>query len=245
MPERIKEETEQFIRSVQLPQATDSYSPVAHGDIIDVLEQNLLERNLVPHKKKYVVSKNGLEVYGNWILKQVGQDIELLDPGDQMISINFINSYNKKLKLELCGGVSTCICSNQAMRQSDLQSFERKHTGDINIEFPIFIQNSLENLDEMFIKFQEQFASLREVNLNKKLMSELAGRLFIQHDIITSEQMSLLKREIENPSYPQFIPETAYSFYQHTSFSINRSHPSDILQRYTDVHEFFEQEFLV
>ena len=139
----------------------------------------------------------------------------------------------------------TIVCGNGAMSKTDIMTFDRKHTGDINIEFPIFIQNSLDDLDVLYNKMMMNFAKLKEVQLDRKLMSELAGRLFIEHDIISAEQMSTLKKEIEKPSFPQFIPENAYSLYQHTTYSIRNSHPSEIIEKYTNVHEFFEQEFLV
>lgn len=238
MPERVVENTEMFVRSIQLPQQTQSYSPVSHGDIIDNLEQFLLEKELVPFKKRYITAKNGQEIYGDWILKRVDQTIENLQQGDTTLGIGFVNSYNKHLKLEITPGIRVLICGNGAMSKTNIATFERKHTGDINIEFPIFIQNSLENINVLFEKMNEDFNKLKEININKKLMSELAGRLFIQEEIISSEQMSLLKKEIISPTFSQFIPDNGYSFYNHCTYSIRNSHPSKIIDKYVGIHEF-------
>jgi hypothetical protein len=245
MPERITDQTEMFVRSVQIPEQTKTYTPVSHGDVIDELRRCLLERNLVSFKERYTTAKNGQEVFGSWMLKGINDPIELVQAGDQVLNISFVNSYNKHLKLSLVPGIATVICSNGMMDRSAVAIFDRKHTGDIQLEFPIFIQNSIADLETLYNKVVGQFTKLKEVQLNKKLMSELAGRLFIEHDIITSEQMGILKREIEKPSFIQFTPENAYSMYQHVTYALRNSHPSEIIEKYINTHEFFEQEFLV
>jgi hypothetical protein len=245
MAERVTDQTEMFVRSIRIPSQTETYSPVSHGDVIDELELSLKEKGLVPFKKKFITAKDGQELFGSWMLKGINDDVETVQKGDQVLAINFVNSYNKHLKLSIVPGIAVIVCGNGAMSKTAVSTFSRKHTGDINIEFPIFIQNSLENLDTLYQNMILNFAKLKEVQLDKKLMSELAGRLFIEHDIISSEQMSMLKREIEKPTFEQFIPQNAYSLYNHTTYSLRNSHPAEIIEKYTNVHEFFEQEFLV
>jgi hypothetical protein len=239
MPERIKEQAETWVRSIQLPEETDSYKPVSHGSLIATLESKLLEKGLIPTQKRYSTAKGGQELFGMWALG----DRDSMQVGDQQLAINFVNSYNKHLKLSLIPGLLTKICSNGAMSRMAIATFDRKHTGSINEEFPIFIESSLEGMHTLYEKMLSDFAKLKEVSLNKKLMSELAGRLFIKEDLITAEQVSLLKREIEKPTFDQFIPENAYSFYQHCTWSIRKSSPSEVIDRYTGIHEFITHEF--
>ena len=243
MAERIRFETENFIKNITVPSITNTYSPVSNSDLIDSLEESLNIKGYNILKKEYVIGARGNEVYGNWILSSAeGGDIftrkERYEPGDMQLAIGFQNSYDKKLKLKIVPGVRVCICSNQAMSRSNISIFEKKHTGDINLEFPIFIDNSLGELDTMYNNFKDAFDRLSQVQINKKIMSELAGRLYIQEDIISSEQVSILRKEIINPTFAQFSEDNGYNFYQHCTYSIRKSHPNEIIDKYTKVHDF-------
>lgn len=241
--ERVQEQTEMWVRSVQLPQETETYKPVSHADLIDVLESSLLERGLMAYQKKYITARNGQELHGDWILKRQDQTVEQLQRGDTAMGISFVNSYNKHLKLELVPGLRILVCGNGMMSKTAIATFDRKHTGDINLEFPIFIQNSLEKIDPMFEILNSNLSRLKEIQISERIMSELAGRLFIQENILSSEQMSMLKREIEKPSFSQFIVNNAYSFYQHVTYALKNSHPSEVIDKYTGVHDFITKEF--
>jgi hypothetical protein len=243
MSERIKEQTETWVKSIQLPQETDSYKPVSHGSLIDTLEFKLLEKGLIPYQRKYFTAKNGQELHGDWILKKTDQTIEQLNVGSTTVGISFINSYNKHLKLEIVPGLRVLTCGNGAMSKTAISTFDRKHTGAVNEEFLIFIQNSLEGLDELTNMMNTILNKAKQVQINRKIMSELAGRLFIDKEIITSEQLSILKNEIYKPSFNQFVPENVYSFYNHCTWAARNSHPSEVIDRYTGIHEFITNEF--
>ena len=244
MPERVKSVMKDVVLTVPIPQSTESYTTVSNLDLLTKLRETLATKELIPFRENYTLAANGNQLYGNWMLtSNENIEREKFEPGDQVLSINFINSYDKKLKLSITPGIATCICSNQAMSRTSIATFNRKHTGSINEEFPIFIESSLEGMHTLYEKMLSDFAKLKEVSLNKKLMSELAGRLFIKEDLITAEQVSLLKREIERPTFDQFIPENAYSFYQHCTWSIRKSSPSEVIDRYTGIHEFITHEF--
>ena len=247
MSERVQLQTEEWIKSVSVPQATNTYIPVSNSELIETLQSNLESIGLFPVKKRYVTSNHGNEVFGDWQLSREGDPLlikERYDVGDMTFGVSFVNSYDKKLKLEIIPGIRVCICSNQAMSKNGVATFDRKHTGDVGIEFPIFIQNSLEKLDVLYTSFQDAFNRLQNVTISKKVMSELAGRMYIQEDIITSEQMSVLKKEINKSTFSQFNGDNGFNFYQHCTFAARNSHPSEMIDRYVDIHEFVTSSLL-
>ena len=247
MAERVQNQTEEWIKSVPVPQATNTYVPISNTELINTLQSNLEDIGLYPVKKRYTTSNHGMEVFGDWQLSREGDPLllkEKYDAGDMHFGVSFVNSYDKKLKLEIIPGVRICICSNQAMSKSGVATFDKKHIGNVGVEFPIFIQNSLEQLDVLYTNFQEAFNKLRGVSINKKVMAELAGRMYVQEDIITSEQMSLLKKEINKSTFSQFDGDNGFNFYQHCTYAARNSHPSEMIDRYVNIHEFVTESLL-
>src|SRR3972149_9617161 len=120
MPERVTDQTEMFVRSIRIPSQTETYSPVSHGDVIDELELSLKEKGLVPFKKKFITAKEGQELFGTWMLKNVNQSTEQVQAGDTCLIVSAINSYNKHLKLQIIPGIGVIVCGNGAMSKTVL-----------------------------------------------------------------------------------------------------------------------------
>ena len=76
-------------------------------------------------------------------------------------------------------------------------------------------------------------------------MSELAGRMFIEENILQANQLSILKKEIHKPSFDYGgIGNSAYELYQHVTHALKGAHPLKSSKQFVKTHEFFNDYIL-
>jgi len=93
---KCKTQTESYLRDVALPQATKSYTPIAHGDIIDEVREALKLGGFAVKSELYKAEQKG-EVAAGFMEISDGN----LDE-DMAMTFNWTNSYNKMLRFS-CG----------------------------------------------------------------------------------------------------------------------------------------------
>jgi hypothetical protein len=125
------------------------------------------------------------------------------------------------------------------MVTGDYGSFKKKHMGEIQSFTPTAITDYIKDGGTVFRQIQEQRDTLKEVEISEQAQAELLGRLFIEQDLITSTQLNIVKRELKNPTYNYGADGSMWELYNHLTFAMKRSHPSDWLNDHINLHEFF------
>jgi hypothetical protein len=86
---------------------------------------------------------------------------------------------------------------------------------------------------------------MQGINLSIKEQAELAGRLYIEEKLIDSQQMSIVRTEMEKPSFNYGVdPDTAWMFYNHVTQAFKSTHPRDWMKKQSKFHEFMTGEVL-
>lgn len=226
--------TEDFLRRVPLPMATESYTPVSNGDVIDTIERELRNKGMAIREKVFRSADGGEKSYGEFRISGGNSEMCMM--------LGFQNSYDKSLTVKLAAGASIFICSNGAV-VGDIVTFRRKHTGDVVDELNYHIEVAVAGMEASFNELERVFARLKEIELSKRATAEIIGRMYIEQDVIKSTQLNIIKRELEKPTYPEFAAPTAFNLYQHTTHSLKSAHPSDVISTHIDVHKFFVETF--
>ena len=228
---QIKNYLPQEVLTAEVPKTTKSYSPVAHDNIINDVAEELDKRNLGLQSVSFNSGRKGQQLIGKFTLEGDHKDDDSLNQ-----QISFRNSYDKSMSLAFVSGDRTWICKN-GMISGDMK-FVRKHTGTIASEISQRITETVDSIEQTH-KFNNMVkGDLKSIKVNKSIMSELAGRMFIEQDIIKSTQLSIIKREILDPSFEVFKEENMWSFYNHCTYSLKENHPLDHINAHQKVHEF-------
>ena len=128
------------------------------------------------------------------------------------------------------------------MISGELQ-FLRKHTGGVVQEMNSRITDSINELEAHFQRMLKHSYKMKERELYLFEAARLAGSLFITEDIITPTQLNEVKRQLLNPSYKDFEEENLWSFYNHVTHSLKKSHPTTYIQQHKNFHEYIIDEF--
>ena len=219
---------EQLLLSKAIPEKTDTYTPVSNKFIIDSIHQECENQGFVITNKRYVYNRKINNFLGFYSIQSTHESYERM--------IAFQNSYNKSKKVAFISGINVRVCGNGCVFGDNV--FIRKHTGDVNTFLVQEIQHHLYKMNSEFesrVQFLEQ---LKYIDLPKRLMATLAGRMFIEYDLLPANSLSVLKDEIINPSFNYNSGENLYSFYQYCTYALKQIHPRLQIDKLNLLYEF-------
>ena len=224
------------LMNAPLPERTDSYTPIAHGKIITNTLQTLETEGFKVKQTRYRSSTDGLIGSGEYHLEYGG------DP-EMGLMLAWQNSYNKQVTFKYAIGAHVFVCAN-GMVAGDLASYRRKHTGTADEEALGYIKQYIKDAGGIFTKLIEDREMLKKQELNLRQVSEMMGRMFLCNQIITSTQLNIIKRELENPTYDYGVgPLNAWAIYNYATHAFKEDNPKSWIKRHTDLHKFFRIEF--
>lgn len=101
-----RELTREQLRGLPVPQATGTFKPIPHVEIVDALVQTLGFRHIGIVREQFAVSENGMRLFG--VL-----DLETGFNGARF-SLGLRNSNDKSLRLAMTVGYRVFVCDNLA-----------------------------------------------------------------------------------------------------------------------------------
>lgn len=228
-------QTIEQIRNTPLPIYDESYTVIPHIQIIEEIRERLSNHGMTITKELYIGNND------NQILR--GQlNIQSSNDSDVGLMMAFGNSYNKMRKFKVSIGGSVFVCDN-GMILGDMNNYSRKHTGSALQEAILAIEGQIQQAEDYFQILCNQKNQLKEITVNKKLQAELTGRLFMEEEIITLSQLSVIKQELERPSFDYNVhKESAWNLYNAITHSLKKSHPIRWIEDHEQIHEFFVNE---
>ena len=237
---RAKDTTKAYLESAQLPQHGKTYTVVSHKSVIANSKQKLQDMGFTITRELYRSNKDANVAQGVY---HIIHDTANNDPEMGMM-FAWTNSYDKSTRFQCGIGAHVFVCSN-GLIHGDLSTYGRKHTGkaDADIDSHITAQIGLANH-----KFTELVAHknvMKDLILSTTKQAELLGRLFVEEDLIDSQQLSIVKSEMEKPSYNYGVdPDTAWMFYNNVTHALKKTHPRHWMDRQGKFHKFMESEII-
>lgn len=233
-----KFQTIEDIKKISIPASAETmkgYQVIPHMDVINNIKEELGKKGIGITKENYKVAKFGNQIYGNIVT-------DLKSDSDLGGALHFVNSYDKSKKLEIISGAIVFICGNGMIKMVDISASKRKHVGSIATIMKHMIYNSICNLEKEYELLVEAKKRFQEVEVSKRLQSELAGRLFMEEKLLTPTQMPAFRRECEKVDSP-FGDNTAWKFYNNCTEVLKLSHPSNYLNDHIKLHKFALEVF--
>ena len=140
-----KRVTRSDLTKIPMPIKTDSYRPVSHVHIAELIAYEAQKRNYAIASEEYGLSNDGQKMFGVLRFHHNGHH-------EYTKAIGFRNSYDKSLSVGFTVGLSVLVCDNLCFGGET--TIQRKHTSGIDIEelipeaFDNLIGNQFERLEE-------------------------------------------------------------------------------------------------
>ena len=214
-----------------IPKETKTYKPVSHKELIDLTLESIYQSGYTLESQSYSTAKDGNVANGRYTISNIA-DTEM------KLQIGWQNSYDKSLALKFAIGTNIIICSN-GMVKGDHGAFRKKHQGDIQTFTPTSISEYIKCGADVFQDLQKERDMLKQYEVTQKVQAEVIGSLFLQEEIITSSQLNIIKNELKVPTHNYGASGSMWELYNHITFAMKHSHPSNWIQSHISVHDFF------
>ena len=232
-----------------IPWNNGTYTPLANKKIMDLIDSKLSDENLVVKNENYKVAVNERGLIRGVI---ASYDITSGD-GEFGRRIMFRNSYDKSMSFALVCGTVVWICTNGCV-SGDYQ-YKRVHKGIIDEDSNSMERDVIENIDwgfkflgKAFENNTRQLRELKQYQIGPDQTYRILGDLFFAQNVISIQQMSRVKKEMEiNRNFRHFGDKdfTAYDLYNHITEALKYSHPTTYISDHIKTHKLFEDVFHV
>lgn len=223
------------ILNAPVPEQTRTYKPFSNNQLIDLTLNGLHNAGYILDREYYSSAKEGMVSVGKYTVANVEDD-------EMQLQISWRNSYDKSLPLVFSVGCLIKVCSNGMMKSIGGGSFRKKHQGEIQDFTPRAISEYIKTGGGLFEEMQREREEMKQIELNRTLQAQIIGEMFVENEFIKSTQLNIIKRELDAPTHSYGDPNSLWSLYQYTTFSMREVHPSLYVQDHLDAHSFFVEK---
>ena len=211
------------------------YSPITHKRAIESILEFLYNKNISPTNQIYLSSNNGQRMIGRFTI----------NCGDSECGyeISVKNSLDGSMSFGLASGTHTFICSNGSV-YGDISAYKRKHSGNASTEILFQIENAVNMLEETMKLHIQRRNKMKELDISKRTIAELCGRLHLENEIISATQLGIIKKEIENPSFDYKSEGSVWEFYNHCTNATRETTPLNWHKVHKQLGDWFVKNLL-
>lgn len=240
-----KETTRNYLENAPLPNHGKSYTVISHKQVIDNTIQLLTDSGFVIEKEIYRANMNANVAQGIYHILPINTvDPTIMEEKELGMMFAWTNSYDKSTRFQCAIGAYVMVCHN-GMVAGDMMNFRRKHTGSADHDIRMQISNQIKNGEKYYKRILTDRDAMRNTALSLQEQAEIAGRLYINEDILDAAQMSCVKAELEKPTYDyECDQENAWTFYNHVTHALKKAHPRDWLSDSQNFHDFMTARVL-
>ena len=235
MPRKIKSYGRQDLIDVTLPNHADSYTVISHKSVMDLSTEALKDAGFSITAENYRATHDGNIASAIYTLN-FGDDPEL------SMMFAWSNSYNKQMRFK-CGVGAIHNVNNTSLVCGDMGSWARKHTGSADTETKETIDQQVKLAKVYYEQLCSDKESMKKIKLDIRKQSQILGMLFAEHDILTTEQASMIKQQMSRPTYKCSEPGTLWEFYNFVTIALQQSHPKTWMEDQRVLHWFISDTF--
>jgi|TARA_B110000908_G_C10262723_1_gene460570 hypothetical protein len=232
------ETTKDWLESAPLPSHGDTYTVVSHKEVIEGVEKSLKKGGFTIIRELYRANLNAKVAQGIYHLAHADVDTD----SEMGMMFAWTNSYDKSTRFQCGIGAQVFVCNN-GLIHGDLATYGRKHTGTANAEIASHIVNQIGLANNKFKQLIRDKDVMKSYNLSITKQSELLGRLFVEEKILDTQQIGIVKSEMEKPSFNYGVdPDTAWMFYNNVTHAFKKTHPRNWMDHQSKFHKFLTGE---
>jgi hypothetical protein len=230
MPKKIKDCTWDYLTGIPLPVHADTYTVISHENVMDYTKTALINAGFTIEREEYRATADG----------QIAQGVFRLHYGtDQELSmmLAWTNSYNKQVRFK-CGVGAYINTNGTVMVCGDMGSWARKHTGTADTETIATITEQVTNAHMYYNQLVSDKNVMQTISMTKRKQAQLLGILFAEYQILTTEQASIVRQQMDKPSYVFADNNSLWAFYNYITLALQQSHPKTWMEDQRILHYF-------
>ena len=234
MEKKTYNTTMEMLINTPVPKQTRTYKPVSHGQLIDLTLESIYSAGFDIDKEIYTASSDGQIANGRFTISNVTDR-------DMQLQIGWQNSYNKLLTLKFAIGARIFICQNGCV-SGDYGAFKKKHVGEVQTFTPAAITDYIKAAGDAFERMQKERDIMKQIQVSDTRKAELIGKMLIQDELINTNQVTTIKKELILPTHDYGAKDSLWELYQYTTFAMKEVNPRYWMDNHIAAHSFFVNE---
>ena len=230
MPKKIQDCTKAHLISIELPVHGDSYTVISHESVMDMSATALTTAGFTIADEEYRATADGNIAQGIYRLSY-NNDPEL------SMMFAWTNSYNKQVRFK-CGVGAYINQTGTVMVCGDMGSWARKHTGTADEETLKTITDQITNAQMYYNQLVSDKNAMKVISMNKRKQAQMLGILFAEYQILTTEQASIIRQQMDKPSHVFEDTSSLWAFYNYVTLALQVSHPKTWMEDQRVLHYF-------
>ena len=230
MPKKIKDCTWDYLTGIPLPVHADTYTVISHENVMDYTKTALINAGFTIEREEYRATADGQIAQGVYRL-HYGTDEEL------SMMLAWTNSYNKQVRFK-CGVGAYINTNGTVMVCGDMGNWARKHTGTADTETIATITDQVTNAHMYYNQLVSDKNVMKTISMTKRKQAQLLGILFAEYQILTTEQSSIVRQQMDKPSYVFADNNSLWAFYNYVTLALQQSHPKTWMEDQRILHYF-------
>ena len=230
MPKKIQGCSMAHLVSVPLPNHGTTYTVISHQFVIDYSKTALQNAGFIIIDEEYRCTADGLIAQGIYKLNY-NSDPEL------SMMFAWTNSYNKQVRFK-CGVGAYVNKTGTVMVCGDMGSWARKHTGTADTETQDTIDDQVSNAYMYYNQLVADKALMEGISMNKRKQAQMLGILFAEYQILTTEQASMIRNQMDRPMHVFLNADSMWAFYNYVTVALQHSHPKTWMEDQRILHHF-------
>ena len=230
MPKKIQDCTKAHLISIDLPVHGDSYTVISHESVMDYVFTELATAGFVVTTEEYRATADG----------QIAQGIYRLNyNSDPELNMMFAwtNSYNKQVRFK-CGVGAYVNQTGTVMVCGDMGSWARKHTGSADAETVQTIKDQITDAKMYYNQLVTDKEAMKGISMTKRKQAQMLGILFAEYQILTTEQASMIRSQMDRPGHVFADSNSLWAFYNYVTTALQHSHPKTWMEDQRVLHYF-------
>lgn len=220
------------LNTYDMPEPTDRYMPIAHGNFADMIEDRLDNIGFKFGEQAHAIGRNGNHYFGMAELRG-GESFE-----DWGLVAGWRSSYDKTLSASFVIGSQVFVCDNLAF-SGDIK-IGRKHTTNLLRDLPNMIDDAIMGTAKA-AQDQEQRYSLYH---QAKMKDHIANHAIIQmlrQDIITTSRVEKVVNEYYEPSHVEHGRGTVWTLFNAATEALKGSGLPTLPERTVKLHDLMDK----
>jgi hypothetical protein len=211
------------------PEATDTFKPIKHADLVDEVHEALARRQLSVVRDEYAVSEDGMKLFGVLDLTTSSQDFRF--------SIGIRNSNDKSMRFGMVSGIRVFVCDNMAF-SGEFFAIQAKHTKKLLIMDSIAL--GIDRIQRNFKPLTEQVERWKEEQLTDDRAKAIIYDAFIAGRLDAPKHLAkLVDLAYFKPQYPDFEPRNVWSLQNAFTSAFKVLEPLPQFRATANLGEFF------
>jgi hypothetical protein len=228
--------TQEYLVNAALPEATKTYTVIPHGAVISKTKEILLAKGLEIERELYRCNVGASIAQGIYHLKYGN------DP-DMGMMFAWSNSYDKSMRFK-CSIGGYVHSSLSSVIGSNMGSWGRRHVGKADQEMVETVESQIGNADTYFKELVADKEAMKLIPVTEQRRAEIMGRLYLENELLTTEQLCMVKNEFNKPSFDYTgVKDSLWAMYNAIIYSLQRSHPQTWMDQQRMIHWFLCTQF--